>query len=125
MAHAFSAKALEEQQPLISKHMGTLVHQQPIAEGPQDMSERLNFAGFDIIGDLAFGVIQMSRDGQVSTLGQLRAQRVQGSNLHELTQSLRSPALRRIPHSQGLDASERCVLGIHHRTARETAQDQY
>ena len=55
MAHAFSAKALEEQQPLITKHIDTLIRQLHTAKGPQNMSDWFNFAGFDIIGDLAFG----------------------------------------------------------------------
>ena len=55
MAHAFSAKALEEQQPLITKYIDTLIRQLHVAKGPQNMSDWFNFASFDIIGDLAFG----------------------------------------------------------------------
>jgi len=46
---------LEEQQPLISKHIDTLIKQLSVSEGPQNMCDWFNFVSFDIIGDLALG----------------------------------------------------------------------
>ena len=60
LAHAFSEKALREQEPLIVSYVDTLIdklHQQ--IHGPEggkvDLVRWYNFTTFDIIGDLAFG----------------------------------------------------------------------
>jgi cytochrome P450 len=58
-AHAFSERALREQENIFAKHIDTLVaklHQE--AKKPNaavDMVRWLNFTTFDIMGDLTFG----------------------------------------------------------------------
>lgn len=60
-AHGFSEKALKDQEPLISSHIDTLIHQlhnevdQKKGFATVDIVKWLNFTTFDIIGDLAFG----------------------------------------------------------------------
>ena len=57
VSHAFSAKALEDQEPLILEYVNrmtsTLAGEAP--KGPQDMVAWYNWTTFDLIGDLAFG----------------------------------------------------------------------
>ncbi|KAL8945861.1 MAG: hypothetical protein Q9222_007658 [Ikaeria aurantiellina] len=59
LSHAFSDKALREQEPLIQVHVDDLMTglKQHIngSEGKADLSKWLNWTTFDIIGDLAFG----------------------------------------------------------------------
>jgi cytochrome P450 len=56
LAHAFSAKALEDQQPLIIFYVDLLIRQlRENAAQPQNMVAWYNWATFDIIGDLTFG----------------------------------------------------------------------
>ncbi|RAL15855.1 cytochrome P450 [Aspergillus homomorphus CBS 101889] len=58
LSHAFSAKGLQAQEPLINSYIDKLIARlQDIAESqlPADMTKWYNLATFDIIGDLAFG----------------------------------------------------------------------
>lgn len=56
LSHAFSTKALEEQQPLITSYVDLLVRGlKEKAVQPQDMVVWFNWTTFDIIGDLTFG----------------------------------------------------------------------
>lgn len=57
LAHAFSAKALEEQEPLIMGFVNLLIRRlgERAEDGPQNMVAWYNFTTFDLIGDLAFG----------------------------------------------------------------------
>ena len=57
LAHAFSDKAIREQEPLVQKHVDVLMQQlaRNLTKGDVDMSKWLNWTTFDIIGDLAFG----------------------------------------------------------------------
>jgi cytochrome P450 len=57
LAHAFSDKAIREQEPLVRKHVDVLMQQlaKNSTKGDVDMSKWLNWTTFDIIGDLAFG----------------------------------------------------------------------
>ncbi|MCJ1392865.1 hypothetical protein MMC18_005737 [Xylographa bjoerkii] len=57
LAHAFSDKEIREQEPLVRKHVDVLMRQlsENSVTGAVDMSKWLNWATFDIIGDLAFG----------------------------------------------------------------------
>lgn len=56
MSHAFSAKALEEQQPLITAYVDLLIERlKENANKAQNMTAWYNWTTFDIIGDLTFG----------------------------------------------------------------------
>ncbi|KAE9983506.1 hypothetical protein EG328_009846 [Venturia inaequalis] len=58
LAHAFSDKALKEQEPLIQQYIDLLiddVRNQAKTGTAFDIIDRLNWVSFDIIGDLAFG----------------------------------------------------------------------
>ncbi|KAL4995183.1 cytochrome P450 [Aspergillus recurvatus] len=58
LSHAFSAKALQDQEPLIQGYVDKLVSRlKVVAESgrPDDMVKWFNLTTFDIIGDLAFG----------------------------------------------------------------------
>ncbi|KAL4736476.1 cytochrome P450 [Aspergillus similis] len=58
LSHAFSAKGLQEQEPLIQSYVDKLiVRLKGVAESgrPDDMVKWFNLTTFDIIGDLAFG----------------------------------------------------------------------
>jgi cytochrome P450 len=56
MAHAFSAKALEDQHPLIISYVDLLIQRlKENAAHPQNMVAWYNWTTFDIIGDLTFG----------------------------------------------------------------------
>lgn len=58
LAHAFSEKALRDQEPLIQSYVDLLVsklHEHASAQSPVDVSKWYNYTTFDIIGDLAFG----------------------------------------------------------------------
>jgi cytochrome P450 len=56
LLHAFSAKALEEQQPLIMFYVDLLIRRlRENAAQPQNMVAWYNWTTFDIIGDLTFG----------------------------------------------------------------------
>lgn len=57
LGHAFSARALHEQQPLISGHVDHFINElRHRAEmGPQDLTAWFIWITFDIIGDLSFG----------------------------------------------------------------------
>ncbi|ERF75985.1 hypothetical protein EPUS_01351 [Endocarpon pusillum Z07020] len=60
LAHAFSEKALRDQEPILQTYVNRLVsklHQQidGPANGVLDMAQWVNFMTFDIIGDLTFG----------------------------------------------------------------------
>lgn len=57
LAHAFSAKALEEQEPLIMSYIDLLMTRlrENCAKGPIDMVALFNWTTFDVIGDLSFG----------------------------------------------------------------------
>ncbi|KAF2091421.1 benzoate 4-monooxygenase cytochrome P450 [Saccharata proteae CBS 121410] len=56
-SHAFSDRALKEQEPLLSKYVHLLVHQLTTksASGPLDLVKWYNFTTFDVMGDLTFG----------------------------------------------------------------------
>ncbi|KAF4301045.1 Cytochrome P450 [Botryosphaeria dothidea] len=57
-SHAFSDKALREQEPLIQRYIDLLVqrlHEKTAAGADVDMVRYYNFTTFDIIGDLTFG----------------------------------------------------------------------
>ena len=57
MSHAFSAKALDEQAPLMQTYFQLLIQRlrENVDRGPQDMVKWYNYTTFDLIGDLAFG----------------------------------------------------------------------
>ncbi|CZR50242.1 related to isotrichodermin C-15 hydroxylase (cytochrome P-450 monooxygenase CYP65A1) [Phialocephala subalpina] len=58
MIHAFSESALREQEPIITSYCDLLIQRlsyQQEAKGAVDIAAWLNFASFDIIGDLTFG----------------------------------------------------------------------
>lgn len=56
LSHAFSAKALEAQQPLIMSYVDLLIQRlKENAAQPQNMVAWYNWTTFDIIGDLTFG----------------------------------------------------------------------
>lgn len=58
MAHAFSAKALDEQMEILQKYFQLLIQRlrEHASKGaPLDMVSWYNFTTFDLIGDLAFG----------------------------------------------------------------------
>jgi len=57
LTHAFSDRAIREQEPLVQKYVDVLMRQlnEQSSKGTVDMSKWLNWATFDIIGDLAFG----------------------------------------------------------------------
>ncbi|KAF2814564.1 benzoate 4-monooxygenase cytochrome P450 [Mytilinidion resinicola] len=55
LAHAFSEKALREQESLLKTYMDLLVIQLKKQSGPVDMVRWLNYTTFDLIGDLTFG----------------------------------------------------------------------
>ncbi|KAF2835010.1 isotrichodermin C-15 hydroxylase [Patellaria atrata CBS 101060] len=56
-SHAFSDKALREQEPLIQKYVDLLVHRvgEVSLDGPLDVVKWYNYTTFDIIGDLVLG----------------------------------------------------------------------
>ena len=57
LSHAFSARALEEQEGLIMAYVQKLVKglSEECQKGPQDMVAWYNWTTFDLIGDLTFG----------------------------------------------------------------------
>ncbi|KAH8885916.1 cytochrome P450 [Thozetella sp. PMI_491] len=59
MAHAFSAQAMHDQQPVIKTYVDRLIErlssESMHGTRPLDMTNWYNYATFDIIGDLAFG----------------------------------------------------------------------
>lgn len=56
ISHAFSARALEDQQPLILSYVDLLIQRlKENSAQPQDMVAWYNWTTFDIIGDLTFG----------------------------------------------------------------------
>ncbi len=58
LSHAFSDKALREQEPLIQGYIDSLVaglKKSMDSDGKADLSNWFNWMTFDIIGDLAFG----------------------------------------------------------------------
>ncbi|KAF7585651.1 hypothetical protein BBP40_010354 [Aspergillus hancockii] len=58
LSHAFSAKGIQEQEPLLARYVDKLIHRlKGIAESqlPADMVKWYNLTTFDLIGDLAFG----------------------------------------------------------------------
>ncbi|KAH7350674.1 cytochrome P450 monooxygenase-like protein [Rhexocercosporidium sp. MPI-PUGE-AT-0058] len=58
MIHAFSDKALQEQEPIVTSYCDLLIeqlHSQMEAKQTVDIAAWFNFASFDIIGDLTFG----------------------------------------------------------------------
>ena len=56
LSHAFSARALEDQQPVIVSYVDLLIqHLHENISKPQDMVAWLNWTTFDVIGDLTFG----------------------------------------------------------------------
>ncbi|ELR05414.1 hypothetical protein VC83_03574 [Pseudogymnoascus destructans] len=57
IAHAFSDKALREQEPLIKGYVDLLIQRlhERSSTGPLDMVSWYNWTTFDLIGDLAFG----------------------------------------------------------------------
>ncbi|KAI9639968.1 hypothetical protein NHQ30_011637 [Ciborinia camelliae] len=57
LAHAFSEKALREQEPLIKHYVDLLITRlhQNSTKGPQNMVNWYNFTTFDVIADLTFG----------------------------------------------------------------------
>ena len=67
LSHAFSDKALREQEPLIKNYVDLLMARlhQNAEQGAQDMVSWFNFTAFDIIGDLtmgeSFGCLQDSK----------------------------------------------------------------
>ena len=57
-SHAFSERALREQEPLFTKYVGILIERlmtEAAKTVPVDMVKWLNFTTFDIMGDLTFG----------------------------------------------------------------------
>jgi cytochrome P450 len=58
LSHAFSEKALKEQEPLLQSYVDLLVrrlHEHASTQQSIDMTSWYNYTTFDIIGDLAFG----------------------------------------------------------------------
>lgn len=55
LAHAFSDKALHEQEPLIQSYVDTLISRLREQPGPVDVVKWFNYTTFDIIADLSFG----------------------------------------------------------------------
>ncbi|KAF7595373.1 hypothetical protein BBP40_006366 [Aspergillus hancockii] len=58
LSHAFSEKALKEQEPLLQSYVDLLIrrlHDQVSKQQAVDMTSWYNYTTFDIIGDLAFG----------------------------------------------------------------------
>ncbi|KAK2035890.1 cytochrome P450 [Colletotrichum somersetense] len=57
LSHGFSAKSMQEQQPLIKDYIDLLIKRLCglASKGPVDMVAWYNFTTFDIIGDLSFG----------------------------------------------------------------------
>lgn len=56
LSHAFSAKALDDQQPIVLSYVDLLIQRlRENAARPQDMVAWYNWTSADIIGDLAFG----------------------------------------------------------------------
>ena len=57
LSHAFSDKALREQEPLIKKYVDLFISglRENAKNGSQDIVSWFNFATFDIIGDLTIG----------------------------------------------------------------------
>jgi cytochrome P450 len=56
LSHAFSEKALREQEPVVKHYIDLLMAKLHENSGsPQDMVNWFNFVAFDIIGDLALG----------------------------------------------------------------------
>lgn len=60
LAHAFSDKALREQEPLVQKYVDLLIHRlheqvQGEKHGKADMVRWYNYTTFDVIADLTFG----------------------------------------------------------------------
>jgi cytochrome P450 len=57
LSHAFSDKALREQEPLIKQYVDLFISRlhENAKNGPQDMLSWYNFVTFDIIGDLTLG----------------------------------------------------------------------
>ncbi|KAM0799194.1 cytochrome P450 [Usnea florida] len=57
LAHAFSEKAMREQEPLIQEYIDLFMKSlhTAAAKGPQNMVSWYEFIAFDIIGDLTFG----------------------------------------------------------------------
>ncbi|KAF7857957.1 hypothetical protein EAF04_009314 [Stromatinia cepivora] len=57
LSHAFSEKALREQEPLIKRYIDLLILRlyENAGKGKQNMVHWYNFTTFDIIGDLTFG----------------------------------------------------------------------
>ncbi|KAF9876101.1 trichothecene c-15 hydroxylase [Colletotrichum karsti] len=59
LAHAFSAQSMLEQQPIIMQYVNTLIDKlhEEARDGtrPLNITKWLNFATFDVIGDLSFG----------------------------------------------------------------------
>lgn len=56
LSHAFSEKALRDQEPLMNAYFDQLISRlKERAGSPQDMVQWFNFVTFDIIGDLTLG----------------------------------------------------------------------
>lgn len=59
LSHAFSDKALREQEPLIQVYVNALIDglrkQCKNSEGKADLADWFNWTTFDVVGDLAFG----------------------------------------------------------------------
>ncbi|TGO07172.1 hypothetical protein BTUL_0316g00080 [Botrytis tulipae] len=58
MSHAFSAKGLQAQEPILKKYVDKLIarlEHEATSEVPVDMVKWYNLTTFDLIGDLAFG----------------------------------------------------------------------
>jgi cytochrome P450 len=55
LSHAFSEKALHEQESLIQSYVDTLIGKLREQPGPVDIVKWLNYTTFDIIADLSFG----------------------------------------------------------------------
>ena len=60
LGHAFSGKALREQEPLIQSYVHNLIsglhrHTQDRNKGKVDLADWYNWTTFDVVGDLSFG----------------------------------------------------------------------
>jgi cytochrome P450 len=55
LSHAFSEKALREQEPLLQSYIDVLIHKLREQTGPVNLVKWFNFTTFDIIGKLSFG----------------------------------------------------------------------
>ncbi|KAL0939222.1 trichothecene c-15 hydroxylase [Colletotrichum truncatum] len=57
LSHGFSAKSMQEQQPIITSYINLLIERLHTisSQGPVDVVAWYNYTTFDIIGDLAFG----------------------------------------------------------------------